>query len=45
MKDTEGQQTIELTVGKHIIAVRGTDKAGIESIATITLYSNGSVHE
>lgn len=45
MKDTEGNQTIELTAGKHIIAVRGTDKTGIESIATITLYSNGSVHE
>ena len=45
MKDTEGNQTIELTAGKHIIAVRGTDKTGIESTATITLYSNGSVHE
>ena len=45
LKDETGQQKINLTSGKHVIAVRGTDNDGIESIETITLYSNGSVHE
>ena len=45
LKDEIGQQTINLPTGKHVIAVRGTDDNAIESIETITLYSNGSVHE
>lgn len=45
LKDIEGIQKIILSAGKHIIAVRGIDSAGIENIKTITLYSNGSVHE
>ena len=45
LKDETGQQKINLSSGKHVIAVRGTDNNGIESIETITLYSNGSVHE
>lgn len=45
LKDENGQQTINLSAGKHVIAVRGIDSEGIESIETITLYSNGSVHE
>ena len=45
LKDETGTQKINLTSGKHVIAVRGTDNDGIESIETITLYSNGSVHE
>lgn len=45
LKDIEGKQKIALGSGKHIIAVRGIDSAGIENIKTITLYSNGSVHE
>ena len=45
LKDVDGQQTINLSAGKHVIAVRGIDSEGIESIETITLYSNGSVHE
>ena len=45
LQDKTGTQQISLTSGKHIIAVRGTDSNGIESIETITLYSNGSVHE
>lgn len=44
-QDKTGTQKINLTAGKHVIAVRGTDNDGIESIETITLYSNGSVHE
>ena len=44
-QDKTGTQKINLTAGKHVIAVRGTDSNGIESIETITLYSNGSVHE
>ena len=45
LQDKTGKQKISLTAGKHVIAVRGTDNDGIESIETITLYSNGSVHE
>ena len=45
LQDKTGTQQITLTSGKHVIAVRGTDSNGIESIETITLYSNGSVHE
>lgn len=44
-QDKIGTQKINLTAGKHVIAVRGTDSNGIESTETITLYSNGSVHE
>ncbi len=44
-QDKTGTQKISLTAGKHVIAVRGTDSNGIESTETITLYSNGSVHE
>lgn len=44
-QDKTGTQKINLTAGKHVIAVRGTDSNGIESTETITLYSNGSVHE
>ena len=45
LKDTEGRQELVLTSGKHEIAVRGIDADGIESMAFLTLYSNGSVHE
>ncbi len=44
-QDKIGTQKINLTAGKYVIAVRGTDSNGIESTETITLYSNGSVHE
>ena len=44
-QDKTGTQKISLTARKHVIAVRGTDSNGIESTETITLYSNGSVHE
>ena len=45
LKDTEGKQELILKGGKHKIAVRGIDADGIESMAFLTLYSNGSVHE
>lgn len=45
LKDVDGRQSMTMTAGKHVIAVRGIDKEGVESIETITLYSNGSVHE
>ena len=44
LKDTEGKQTIILKSGKNEIAVRGIDQNGIDTIETLTLYSNGSVH-
>lgn len=44
-KDENGVQDIILSPGKHVIAVRGIDSKGIESIETITLYLNGSAHE
>ena len=45
LKDYEGICKVTLNQGKHEIAVRGIDANGIESLAFITLYSNGSVHE
>lgn len=45
LKDYEGICKITLGKGKHEIALRGIDADGIESLAFITLYSNGSVHE